>query len=176
MACAMRARSPGSSLMAGRAPARRTRRDCRPGIPRTAARVQRRSRSPLQPPHHSHLEGVREELVPRIGADPVLELATHLGGDLQHETMLVLLGHEAFPFEAVAPRFLFLLVLRMAPEQQLNDHVLGFEAVQVYADLQAQALTVGDIARWYVQPAQGEIAPLAAHVRLPGSELACRLE
>ena len=42
-----------------------------------------------------------QKLVIGIDANAILELAAHLGGDLQHETVLALVGQQTFPLEAV---------------------------------------------------------------------------
>src|SRR6185295_5137417 len=110
----------------------------------------------------AHLEGVSEQLVPGVDAHAILQLAANLRGDLQDETMLAAIGHYAFPFEAITTRFLELFVLSLTRQQQFDDYVFRFQAVERNANLEAQTVAVHEIAPVCIQALQLQLVPALA--------------
>src|ERR1700680_2899424 len=85
-------------------------------------RVRDRRASPA-PEHAAELERMSEELVPWIGADPVIQATAHIGRKLQHETLLSGAVDGAVRGEPVSARLLLRRFVLGDAKQQLDDDV-----------------------------------------------------
>src|SRR5215470_7271402 len=113
-----------------------------------------------------------EQLVVGIDAYSILQLAAHLGGDLQHEAALRLVRGHPIPFEAVMASVARHDLLPLASDQQLDHDVRGSHAVQMNTQLDLHALAERYVLARRVQTAHAHSGPAAPDVRLPERELA----
>src|ERR1700686_3285070 len=127
-----------------------------------------RDRRPsLAPEHEAELERMSEELVPWIGADPVIQATADIGRKLKQETLLSGAVDGAVRGEPGSAR---LLLRRFVPgdaTQQLDDDAFRREPLERHGDLEPHGLSELESRLRHVDTAQSDTRPCRTDASLP---------
>src|SRR6202163_733313 len=127
-----------------------------------------RDRRPsLAPEHEAKLEGMSEELVPWIRADPIIQPAADVGRQLQHETLLSGAVDGAVRAEPVSAWLLLRRFVLGDAKQQLDDDIFRREAVERHGDLEPHALSELEPGLRHVDTSQSDARPCRTDASLP---------
>src|SRR2546423_6139461 len=127
-----------------------------------------RDRQPsLAPEHEAELEGMSEQLVPWVRADPVIQPTADVGRKLQHETLLSGAVDSAVRGEPVSARLLLHRFVLGDAKQQFDDDVFRREAVERHGDLKPHALSELESRLRHIDTAQSDARPCRTNASLP---------